>query len=253
MCRLVAYLGDPIHLEDLVCTPSHSLLRQSLRAHEAHTPIHGDGFGLGWYGDRREPGLYREVLPAWSDENLPSLCASVRSGLFFAHVRASTGTPTARQNCHPFRLGRWLFMHNGQIGGYEAVRRPLEALLPDNLYAARRGATDSELLFLLLLARIEAGDAPESAVPAVLEHTMQQMERAGVEGALRFTAVLADGEQLHAWRYASDGEPPTLYLGEGAQGRILASEPLDGRPERWQAVPAGAGVRLTRCETETIA
>ena len=45
-------------------------------------------------------------------------------------------------------------MHNGQIGGYAGVRRALEAQLPERLYAARRGATDSELLFLLALARI---------------------------------------------------------------------------------------------------
>ncbi len=59
-----------------------------------------------------------EIRPAWSDENLTSFCAQVRSPLFFAHVRASTGTPTTRANCHPFAHGRFLFMHNGQVGGF---------------------------------------------------------------------------------------------------------------------------------------
>ncbi len=244
MCRLVAYLGEPIPLDSVVCTPSHSLLRQSLRAHEARTVTNGDGFGIGWYADGPEPGLYREVMPAWSDENLQSLCATVRSGLFFAHVRASTGTAIARQNCHPFRHGRWLFMHNGQIGGYPRVRRSLEAMLPDSLYDSRKGATDSELLFLLALARIEAGEPPDVALQSVLENTLAQMQRVGIEEPLRFTAVLSDGEDLHAVRYASDGQSPSLYVGENDHGRIVASEPLDGQHEHWQAIPANGGVRV---------
>ncbi|MGA4923289.1 hypothetical protein, partial [Bacillus subtilis] len=32
--------------------------------------------------------------------------------MFFAHVRAATGTAVTRQNCHPFACGRWMFMHN---------------------------------------------------------------------------------------------------------------------------------------------
>src|SRR6478609_6516783 len=152
MCRFLAYRGEPIFLTDLVCAPSHSLVHQSLHAAEAKTETNGDGFGIGWYGERAEPGLYREVRPAWSDENLRSLCDQVRSGLFFAHVRASTGTSTTRANCHPFAHGRHLFMHNGQIGGYGRIKRRLEALIPDHLYDTRFGTTDSEAIFLLALA-----------------------------------------------------------------------------------------------------
>ncbi|MBI3367642.1 MAG: class II glutamine amidotransferase [Burkholderiales bacterium] len=246
MCRLVAYLGDPIFLDQLVCAPKHSLVRQSQRAEEAKSATHGDGFGLGWYGERQTPAIYREVTPAWSDENLLSICASVRSGLFFAHVRAATGGAVARQNCHPFRQGRWMFMHNGQIGGYAKVRRQLESRLPDALYAARQGATDSELLFLLALARIEAGETPEEAMPAVLDEAYSLMRRAGVTEPLRFAAALADGEQVFAFRFASDDEPPTLYVSERPNGSIVASEPLDGRTDLWQPVPANTWLRMSR-------
>lgn len=249
MCRLVAYLGEPIPLESVVCKPAHSLLRQSLKAHEARTVTNGDGFGIGWYGDGDEPGVYREVMPAWSDENLQSLCATVRSRLFFAHVRSSTGTAIARQNCHPFRHGRWLFMHNGQIGGYPRVRRALEAMLPDALYDARKGATDSELLFLLAVARIDAGEPPDEALQSVLENTLSRMQREGIEEPLRFTAVLSDGQDVHAVRFASDGQSPSLYVGENDYGRIIASEPLDGLHEHWQAIPANGGVRVSRQTT----
>ncbi len=246
MCRLVAYVGEPIFLDQLVCAPQHSLVHQSLRAEQAKTVTNGDGFGVGWYGEREEPGLYREVMPAWSDENLLALCASVRSPLFFAHVRAATGGGIARQNCHPFRHGRWMFMHNGQIGGFAAVRRALESRLPDGLYAARRGATDSELLFLLALARIEAGEPPNEAMQTVLRDTWSKMRQAGVAQPLRFAAALSDGEQIHAFRFASDEHPPTLYIRQTERGHIVASEPLDGRSSRWQPVPANSWLCMNR-------
>ncbi len=246
MCRFIAYLGTPIFLEELVCKPRHSLLHQSLRAEESKTATQGDGFGLGWYGERPEPAVYREILPAWSDENLLNLCTTLRSGAFFAHVRAATGTAISRQNCHPFRHGRYLFMHNGQVGGYHQIRRSLEAQLPDALYARRLGATDSELMFLLALAGIERGEEPGAAVVNVFERTVQRMREAGIEQPLRFCAALTDGQTLHAFRLASDAEPPTLYLRRGIRGDVVASEPLGDGGDEWQALAPGAVVRLSR-------
>jgi predicted glutamine amidotransferase len=247
MCRFVAYLGEPVFLDELICRPAHSLLNQSLRAAQAKTRTHGDGFGIGWYGERAEPGVYREVMPAWSDENLLSLAGCVKSRLFFAHVRAATGTAIARQNSHPFHHGRWLFMHNGQIGGYAQVRRALEARLPDALYAARQGATDSELLFLLALARIERqGAGVQAAMRATLDETMALMRAHGIAEPLRFTAALTDGRQLHLFRCASDDAPPTLYVKQGERGTLVASEPLACGDDGWRALGNGEMLTLTR-------
>ncbi len=151
MCRWIAYAGRTIPLEHYVTEPSHSLVSQSIAALESTAATNGDGFGLGWYGDHPEPGRYREVQPAWSDDNLRYLCRHLRSHLFFAHVRAATGTPITRPNCHPFACGPWLFMHNGYIGDWSRLRRPVEALIPDELYPSRAGTTDSEAIFLGLL------------------------------------------------------------------------------------------------------
>ena len=257
MCRLAAYLGEPLFLEELIAKPRHSLMRQSLRAVQGHVQTNGDGFGIGWYGDRAEPGVYREVMPAWSDDNLLALSQTLSSHLFFAHVRAATAGGIARQNCHPFRHGRHLFMHNGQIGGYAQLRRELEARLPDTLYAERRGATDSELLFLLSLARIHAGATAVDAVLAVVDDTMALMQQHGITQPLRFAAVLSDGEQLVAFRIASDGQPPTLYLRQTRMGTTVASEPLCDSADKdsdpagsWNMLPKGAVVTVTsgRCQ-----
>ena len=152
MCRWAAYAGAPIFLEEIISRPGHSLIHQSHCATQCHSAINADGFGVAWYADRPEPGLYRDVMPAWSDPNLRSLTAQVRSGLFMAHVRASTGTATSRNNCHPFVHGQWSFMHNGQVGGYDQFRRDADMMVPDSLYGARKGATDSEAIFLVAVA-----------------------------------------------------------------------------------------------------
>lgn len=236
MCRFLAYRGEPVFMEDLVSAPCHSLVHQSLHAEEAKTGTNGDGFGIGWYATRPEPGVYRELRPAWSDENLQSLCAQVRSGLFFAHVRAATGTATTRANCHPFVQGRWMFMHNGQIGGYHTVRRKLEAMIPDALYEARGGTTDSEAIFLAALADGLEED-PVGAMARTVSRVAALMQAAGVREALRFTAALTDGEDLYAFRWASDGKPATLYWRDLGDRLIIVSEPLDRAQPGWLEVP----------------
>src|SRR4051812_25160000 len=108
MCRWVAYRWASIPLAPYATEPPHSLIAQSIHALAATASTNGDGFGLGWYGGHPEPGIYREIRPAWSDEILRYLCRHIRSHLFFAHVRASTGTPITRRNCHPFSCRGWL-------------------------------------------------------------------------------------------------------------------------------------------------
>lgn len=237
MCRFLAYSGVPVFLEDFVASPCHSLIHQSLHAEEAKTGTNGDGFGVGWYGERSEPGQYREVRPAWSDENLLSIARQVRSHLFFAHVRAATGTATTRANCHPFVHGRYLFMHNGQIGGYGAIRRKLENLIPDALYGARAGTTDSEAIFLLTMAHMDRGLSAGAALAAALSDALALMIEAGTREPLRCAAALADGETIHAVRWSSDTRPPSLYVCAKPDNVVIASEPVDAARECWQAVP----------------
>ena len=195
----------------------------------------GDGFGIGWYAAREEPGVYCDVLPAWNDRNLQNLAYQLSAGLFFAHVRASTGTETSRTNCHPFRSGRWLFMHNGSIGGYARIRRQLEALIPDVLYQQRLGTTDSEVFFLLLLA-----NGVDEDVSAAFEATVAQIESvmdgAGIEEPFRITAALSDGKTIYALRHAISAEPPSLYWWPTENHLIIVSEPFDSDAEHWMPV-----------------
>ncbi|MBI3435531.1 MAG: class II glutamine amidotransferase [Proteobacteria bacterium] len=237
MCRWIAYRGPPIALEKYVTAPTHSLIVQSLKALESSAATNGDGFGLGWYDDQHpEPGLYREVRPAWSDENLRHLCQHIRSRLFFAHVRASTGTPTTRPNCHPFGHGRWLFMHNGQVGDWTPIRRAVEAMIPDAFYASRAGTTDSEAVFLAILGA--GGDEdPVGATARTLARLSDIVTASKTREPLRFTAALSDGRDLYAFRYANNDFANTLYYREAGESLLVVSEPLDGERSFWRAVP----------------
>jgi ergothioneine biosynthesis protein EgtC len=252
MCRFLAYSGHPVFLEDLVAAPCHSLIHQSLHAEEAKTGTNGDGFGLGWYSERDEPGIYREIRPAWSDENLLSIARQVRSHLFFAHVRAATGTASTRANCHPFAHGRHMFMHNGQIGGYLAIKRRLESLIPDELYYARAGNTDSEALFLLVLSCLEQGMTVAQAFAQALADTVRLCEEAGQREPIRFAAVLSDGEAIHAVRWSSDDKPPTLYVCERDGTVVVASEPVDARRECWKLAPANSYLMVRDGKAEIV-
>lgn len=236
MCRWIAYRGETIALEHYVTSPAHSLIEQSIRALESTASTNGDGFGLGWYGEHPEPGLYREVRPAWSDENLRHLCRYIRSRLFFAHVRASTGTPITRPNCHPFAHGRWMFMHNGLIGNWSRIRRQVEALVPDEFYPARLGTTDSEAVFLAILGA--GGDRdPIGATERVLAALTAMVSADGVREPLRFTAAISDGQDLYAFRYAANDNANTLYYRAVDNNVVIVSEPLDKDRSIWTPVP----------------
>jgi len=251
MCRWLAYAGPPLHLDSLIVRPENSLIDQSRDAHEAKSAINADGFGIGWYGSREHPGLFRDVFPAWNDENLRNVCEQIQARLFFGHVRASTGAGIHRANCHPFRHGSWLFMHNGQIGGFDRIRRELVMSIAPEYFSCLEGTTDSEVFFYLALSNGLKED-PETALAVTIAQILNAMQSAGVKAPFRMTAAISDGNSVYGLRYASDDKPPSLYYACGVQPHdhdgdtivdtgtacLIVSEPLDESAEQWVAVEA---------------
>jgi len=245
MCRWLAYLGEPRLIEQFVYDDPHSLCQQAQHSHKAKLGVHGDGGGLGWYARPPEPALYRRAGPAWSDDNLRELTRVIESPVFFAHVRASTGAPSIEINCHPFRSGRFLFMHNGQIGGFRRLRRRLVARLSDESYDQLAGGTDSELLFQLMVTNGLATDALGAISRSLLE--VEQLRRSdGITEPFRATLALTDGSALWALRWSSDHLAPSLFVSEQDTGVLVVSEPLDGEVSRWHAVPPDTLVEVRR-------
>lgn len=232
MCRWLAYQGTATYLDELIYVPEHSLINQSLEARKGATRINADGFGLGWYTQRDIPGQFHEVMPAWSDDNLRSLTHHIRSHRFMAHVRSSTGTSVSRSNCHPFVVDNWMFMHNGQIDEFEKLRFQLERLLPESLYHYRKGTTDSELIFLLMMKNGLSSNVNNAIIETIKDIENAKSER---EVALPFKAsiCLSDGEQFWVVRYSSDQEPPTVFIKAEGENVSVASEPLE-KSKEWK-------------------
>jgi len=256
MCRWLAYSGTPVLLDELLYRPTHSLIDQSLHSRLGVETTNGDGFGVGWYGvdDPTAPTLFRGVGPAWSDPNLRELAGSVPSPLFLAHIRASTGTPVQQTNCHPFRYGRWLWLHNGAIREFATVKRELVLAVDPGLYPAIAGSTDSEVMFHLALT-FGLRDEPVEAVERMVAFVESAGRRHGVEHPLQMTVATTDGERLWAFRYSSEGNSRSLYYSTDVttlralypenenlwrvsdETRIVVSEPLVELPGAWRPVP----------------
>jgi len=250
----MVYSGDPVLAEDLLFKPEHSLIEQSLHSRMGATTTNGDGFGIGWYGYGPKPAVFKNIDPAWNDQNLRELTSQVKTPLLFAHVRASTGTAVQRSNCHPFRHDNWLWMHNGVLAGFRAIKRDLALAVDASLYADIEGSTDSELLFFLALT-FGLEDDPIAGVARAIGFVENVAERHGVGNAVQATIATSNGHSVWAFRYSTQHETRTLYYSTditqlrklhpevaelqrlGAETRLIVSEPLRDLPGAWQKVP----------------
>ena len=260
MCRWLAYSGAPILLEDVLFKTDHSLIDQSLHASDPSATTNGDGFGIGWYGKRDVPGVYKDIRPAWNDMNLQALAAQIEASMFLAHVRATTGSPVQRTNCHPFSYQKWLFVHNGLINEYEKLHRDLAFALSPDLFPLIRGNTDSELMFLLALSFSMEGDVQTglARMAGLVEHTAELHE---VANALQMTLGISDGESLYAVRYSTEGNSRSLFHSASRDAtmeiapdagrfsrdaRAIVSEPLNNLEAEWLPVPEASFLTITK-------
>jgi glutamine amidotransferase len=255
MCRWIAYSGSPILLEELLYKPDHSLIDQSLHARLGVETTNGDGFGVGWYGpDTATPAVFHSVEPAWNERNLRELAGHVESPLFLAHIRASTGTAVQQTNCHPFRYGRWLWVHNGLVHDFARLKRELTLAVDESLYPYIEGSTDSELLFYLALT-LGLEDDPPGAVERMVGLVEEAGRRHGIDHPIQMTIATTDGSSVWAFRYSSEGKSRSLYYSTNMRAvremyperprlqevsdetRIIVSEPLVDLAGAWNEVP----------------
>ncbi|TQF05636.1 class II glutamine amidotransferase [Kitasatospora acidiphila] len=264
MCRWLAYSGTPILLDELIYKPEHSLIDQSRHSRLGAETTNGDGFGVGWYTDPavgpldpdETPAVFHGVGPAWSNRNLHDLASHVRSHLFFAHIRAATGTGTATQesNCHPFRYKQWLWMHNGLINRFHEIRRELMLAVDPSLFPSIEGTTDSETMFYLALTLGMENDVP-GAVERMIGLVEATAARHGIPNAINMTVAVSDGDRLWAFRYSTERATRSLFYSTDVDSlralhpevgtlrlvsdetRIVVSEPLGALSGAWNPVP----------------
>jgi len=260
MCRWIAYIGKPVMMDTLVSKPAHSLLQQSLHARMLYKPdgsmdtTNGDGFGVGWYMDKAEPGLFKVADPAWSNENINEICSQVKSRLFMAHIRAASAGAIQRSNAHPFKYKNWLFQHNGRIENFHVVRRDLQFDIAPDLYSLIKGTTDSETLFLLALT-FGLENEPKKAIERTIERVVRACKENSIAVDFNFSCAFSDGNALYTTRYSSTDRAHSQYYSTYADclksinaesddvpssSVVVVSEPLDLSLEHWVEMPIGS-------------
>lgn len=240
MCRLLAYIGPPITLESLLYAPEHSLVRQSYAPrHQRHGRVNADGFGVGWYDKaiRPEPARYRSDRPIWSDRSLASMAGLVRSPVVVAAVRDATPPAAVEESgSPPFSAGPWLFAHNGVVAGFTSGAGPrLRQRVSPRRQENIEGASDSAVVFALVLDALDDGAAPPQALASAV-HAVEAVAPA------RLNLVLTDGATLAAT--AAGDSLFVLDAGRAAGPVVVASEPYDEDP-RWVPVADRSLVGVT--------
>jgi predicted glutamine amidotransferase len=254
VCRWLAYSGSPLLIQEALYDGPNSLVSQSLHSRLGAEPTNGDGFGLGWYGDRPTPGIFHSTEPAWNDANLRELAGHISSPLFFTHIRAAIGSAVQESNCHPFRHGRWLFMHNGYINEFPTIKRDLVLAVDPSLYPEIQGQADTEVLFFLALT-FGLEEDPPGAVERAIGFVEAVAERHGVPHPFQGTVATTNGENIWAFRYSSEHKSRTLFYTTDVpklrklqpdreilhrfsdNARLIVSEPLGDVPGVWNEVP----------------
>ncbi len=263
MCRWMAWFGQDVLIDEVLFKTPHGIVDQSLHSRMGAETTNGDGFGLGWYGTGDGPAVYHCVEPAWGDANLRELAEHIESPLFMAHVRAAIGSPVQQTNCHPFRHGQWLFVHNGFIADFHLLRRDLMLAIDPARFADVRGSTDTEVVFQLALTFGLEAD-PIKALERTIGLIEETARSAGVDDPVQGSFGISDGTSLWAVRYATNGSPRSLFASDDADSirrlhpenprfqrlhpddRVIVSEPFSDLPGVWKEIPPSTAVTVRR-------
>jgi len=202
-----------------------SIIKQSFDARERQggdggevyhvASLNADGFGLGWFTPQEvEPCVFTGIGPAWNNRNLHNLASKIESSLIFAHVRAAgPGMGACSCSSHPFEMGRYLFMHNGQVSEFGKIRRLLLGQICSKAFdfAIANGCSDSSVAFAVFIDLVMREDptARKQLASARVHALFCEMirlicgacESEGVSGASLLNFVVSDGATLVATRF----------------------------------------------------
>jgi len=207
MCRVLAYLGERILLEDLLYKPDVSFVNQTHQAALLNRlNLAGSGF-LAWDAQSERPELpfvYRSTQLPIYDRNLRALAAKVSATCLLGHLRGvayNVNSIISEQNLHPFLFDhtRLALAHNGQLARFDEMKFSLLPHMKPELARVVRGTTDSEWFYALLLSQLDDPHADLSA----------QDICAGVVKALKIIAETRRALRIRTF------SPMNLFLSDG--------------------------------------
>ena len=218
MCRVLAYIGPEISLENLLLKPENSLINQALDP-ERHPELQLAGWGFGAWGEHLlkpdEPLLYHRAMAAFYDDNAKGLLPSLQASTMLAHVRAAaydSKVVLADENCHPFSFEGtpWIIAQNGYLPGWQLLQRELLQHCKDEYLKQMSGTTDTEFIYVLLLSLLE-GDRDEDvqrAVEELLRLIAGAMRELQLPGLTKLKMALVSQDRIIGinWGLGHDGE-----------------------------------------------
>ena len=218
MCRALAYLGQPVLLDNLLFQPDSALVKQSYMPQMLNL-LNLAGFGLkAW--DRDSPDADRPYsyastsLPIY-DRNLKALAEKIRATCVLAHVRGvhfNTEGIISQQNIHPFQFRgcRIALAHNGDLERMREIKPALLEYVRPEFVRMIEGTTDSEWIYALLVSNLEdpgrdvTADEIAQALGKTLGVLRQVREKMGISNWSPVNLFITTGKQLVAMRYCFD-------------------------------------------------
>ena len=225
MCRVLAYLGEPALVDDLLFQPDSSLVRQTYDPQMLGL-LNLAGFGMSvWDEASHAPTLpfsYKSTTLPFFDANLKGLALKLRASCLLAHVRGvhyHSGVTISPQNLHPFRFEgfRLAMAHNGDLDRFDEMRFALVDRMKPEIARLIRGNTDSEHIYALLMSQFDdpAGDLDGEQIAGAVGRTLKVLRSVRDEFGIRthspVNLFIADGNTLAGVRFIFDYGcyPPT--------------------------------------------
>ncbi|MDX6690929.1 MAG: glutamine amidotransferase [Solirubrobacteraceae bacterium] len=219
MCRVLAYLGEPVGLSHVLYETDSSLVRQSYNPRMMATFLNLAGFGMIAWDPcsvrSQDPFTYRATTLPEFDRNLRNLAGKLEPTCLIAHVRGVTHGEremVGESNLHPFRFpgARVALAHNGHMREFARMRYDLLEHIRPELAQRIEGTTDSEWIYALVLSQLEDHyGMPE--VDELAEATTQALRvlrrvraRHGIDTSSPVNLCLTTGEVLVATRFSFD-------------------------------------------------
>ncbi len=256
MCRLFGLLGNGRSTaEPWLATSERSLLRQS---DASSAQIQTDGWGIAWVTPGEPRHLEKGIRGAHEPGEIERFRAAAhraRGPLVMAHLRKASNPMKlpedrlrALENSQPFAFRQTLFAHNGSIF-FPRETRPLLGAYEEKV----QGINDSEILFLLLLKRLDEIPEPVAAYSRVMADLFRVWQERGSPRGGPYSGLnvlFSRGpEELFAFCNSRgehgtgllDTSAPYYQMAYRADPRevVVASEPCDANASGWKPLVNG--------------
>ena len=219
MCRILAYLGEPLPVEDLLFATDNSLVRQSYSPRLMNTFLNLGGFGMKAWDPAslrpEQPFSYRTTTLPTFDRNLRLISGKIASTCLVAHVRGVTYSGeaiVADTNLHPFHFAgaRVVLAHNGHLRQFARMRYALVEHVRPELAQCIEGTTDSEWIYALVLSQLDdpygvpEADELAQATTGALRILRRVRAEHGIDTSSPVNLCISTGSSVVATRVSFD-------------------------------------------------